>query len=157
MALPEEYVRIIIKNSSVANQQPTVPTDDTDLDSFISTDIFDGELFYNIEDEVLYTRSGNNIVNLNNVCNPLVDSTSTDITLSNATIYEVTGTSSVELTLPIEGKYTVKKMESGGTVSFSEQIDGSTFSLVNQNESVTTAYDGSDWIIIDYYDPGTAI
>lgn len=157
MALPEEYVRIIIKNSSVANQQPTVPTDDTDLDSFTSTDIFDGELFYNIEDEVLYTRSGNNIVNLNNICNPLVDSTSTDITLSNATIYEVTGTSSVELTLPIEGNYTVKKMASGGTVSFSEQIDGSTFSLVNQNEAVTTAYDGSDWIIIDYYDPGTAI
>jgi len=59
-----EYSRIIHKRTLVSGVVPTVPAID-DINNFSATDIFDGELFYNIVDQKLYTRSGNLIVLLN--------------------------------------------------------------------------------------------
>lgn len=158
--IPEEYVRIIIKHTQTAGATPSVPTDDTDLNSFTDTDIFEGELFYNVPDEILYTRSGSNIVNLNNEYEPTVTSLSTNFTADTYDIYEVTGTSSVVATLPSPagGEITFKKMDGGGDLTFSEDIDGdSSYSLENEYEAVTIAYDGSEWIIISYYEGNAVI
>lgn len=152
--IPEEFVRIIVKNSTTAGEIPTIPVDETDLDSFLDTDIFEGELFYNIPDEILYTRSGSNIVTLNTEYEPTVTTTSTDFIADTYDIYEVTGTSSVVATMPTSpsGEITFKKMDVGGDLTFSENIDGDpSYSLTLENESVTVVYDGTQWIIVCYY------
>ena len=61
--MSQEYSRIILKRSTLAGVQPTVPAVD-DLNQFNGTDIFEGELFWNIADQKLWTRSGSTIVQL---------------------------------------------------------------------------------------------
>jgi hypothetical protein len=65
--MAQEYSRIILKRSLQAGVTPTVPTVD-DLNQFNGTDIFEGELFWNIPDAKLYTRSGSSIVQLAGDC-----------------------------------------------------------------------------------------
>ena len=64
-----EFSRIILKRSTVALQVPTLATS-TDLNLLTPTDIFEGELWYNIPDQKLYTRSGLTIVDLTSVSAP---------------------------------------------------------------------------------------
>lgn len=52
--------RLITKRSAIPGVVPTVPAVD-DIETFIATDIFKGELFYNIPDNILYTRSDTGI------------------------------------------------------------------------------------------------
>jgi hypothetical protein len=59
-----EYSRIILKRSFTPGVTPTVPELDN-LNQFIGTDIFEGELFLNIPDNKLYTRANNEIILLN--------------------------------------------------------------------------------------------
>lgn len=61
MADKREYSRIIVKRTNSPGATPSVPTYST-IENFISTDIFEGELFYNIPDKKLYTRSDDEIV-----------------------------------------------------------------------------------------------
>lgn len=51
-----EYSRIRVKRSDVAATVPTIPASE-DITTFIDTDIFIGEFFYNTADNILYTRS----------------------------------------------------------------------------------------------------
>jgi hypothetical protein len=60
-----EYSRLIHKRTAVPGLAPTVPASDN-LNDFTGTDIYEGELFYNITDQKLYTRSNSEIVLLNN-------------------------------------------------------------------------------------------
>jgi hypothetical protein len=55
--------RLITKRSAIPGTVPTVPAVD-DINTFIATDIFKGELFYNIPDNLLYTRDNTGIVTL---------------------------------------------------------------------------------------------
>ena len=65
MANNIEYSRLITKRSTVPGQAPTVPISQSiDINDFISTDIFEGELFLNIPDQILYTRSGSTIIQI---------------------------------------------------------------------------------------------
>jgi hypothetical protein len=149
--IPEEFVRIIIKNSTVPSQQPTIPLDDNDIDSFLSTDIFEGELFFNINDEILYTRSGSNIINLNTTDVPVVTSVTSSITLGSSDIYEVsTSTNNLTLTLPNPAgkEIIIKKMDSGGSIDFDQLIDGQTLTMTNINECITIFNDGTEWILL---------
>jgi hypothetical protein len=57
-----EYSKMIMKRSDIPGQIPTVPANEIDLNTWLATDIFEGELFWNIPDEKLFTRSGSNIV-----------------------------------------------------------------------------------------------
>jgi hypothetical protein len=59
-----EYSRIILKRSFTPDVVPTVPENDN-INQFSGTDIFEGELFFNIPDEKLYTRANNEILLLN--------------------------------------------------------------------------------------------
>jgi outer membrane protein assembly factor BamB len=59
-----EYSRIILKRSLTPGVTPTVPEIDN-LNQFIGTDIFEGELFFNIPDGKLYTRANGEIILLN--------------------------------------------------------------------------------------------
>lgn len=61
MATINEQRRLILKRSNIPGTIPTVPAVD-DIDTFIATDIFKGELFYNIPDNILYTRDNTGIV-----------------------------------------------------------------------------------------------
>jgi len=59
----EQFSRILLKRTTTPLETPTVPAVD-DINTFITTDIFEGELYYNIPDGILYTRSGVSIVQL---------------------------------------------------------------------------------------------
>lgn len=61
MATINEQRRLILKRSNIPGTIPTVPAVDN-IDTFIATDIFKGELFYNIPDNILYTRDNTGIV-----------------------------------------------------------------------------------------------
>jgi len=55
--------RILIKRSTNAGELPTIPLSDDHLDgSWLNTDIYEGEFFYNVPDQKLYQRSGASIV-----------------------------------------------------------------------------------------------
>ena len=61
-----EFKRMIIKVSDVTNQVATIPTTNDHTDgSWLNTDIYVGELFLNITDDVLQTRTDVGIVVLN--------------------------------------------------------------------------------------------
>lgn len=57
-----EYSKILIKRTSIPGVVPTIPDDDNDLDSFLDTDILQGELYFNMSDRILYTRAGQEII-----------------------------------------------------------------------------------------------
>ena len=60
-----EFRRMIIKVSSITNEVATIPTTNDHTDgSWIATDIYIGELFLNIADDVLQTRTDTGIVTL---------------------------------------------------------------------------------------------
>lgn len=63
MSTINEKRRLIIKRTNTPGVIPTVPTID-DINTFIATDIFKGELFYNIPDNILYTRDNTGIVTI---------------------------------------------------------------------------------------------
>lgn len=54
--MAQEFSRMIQKRSNLAGVIPTVPAVD-DINTFNSTDIFVGELFWNAADNKLYTRA----------------------------------------------------------------------------------------------------
>ena len=55
--------RIIQKRSTVAGVAPTVPSSNDHTDgTWLSTDIYKGELYYNQADNILYTRDDSGIV-----------------------------------------------------------------------------------------------
>lgn len=57
-----KVVRQIVKISSISGVIPTIPVSDDHSDgSWLSTDIYKGELFFNQADGILYTRSDNGI------------------------------------------------------------------------------------------------
>jgi hypothetical protein len=59
-----EYTRLIQKRTGVTGEAPTVPANDNDLNTWLATDIAEGELFWNIPDQKLFTRSGTAIVEI---------------------------------------------------------------------------------------------
>lgn len=62
MATPTiQQGRLITKRSAIPGTVPTVPAVD-DIETFTPTDIFKGELFYNIPDNILYTRDNTGII-----------------------------------------------------------------------------------------------
>ncbi len=64
MATPTiQQGRLITKRSAIPGTVPTVPAVD-DIETFTPTDIFKGELFYNIPDNILYTRDNSGIVTM---------------------------------------------------------------------------------------------
>jgi hypothetical protein len=56
-----EYSRLLMKRSMTAGVVPTVPLTNN-LNDFNATDIFEGELFYNVADGILYSRDLTGIV-----------------------------------------------------------------------------------------------
>lgn len=62
----EEFRRMIIKVSDVSGDSATIPvTNDHTDGSWLPTDIYEGELFLNIVDDVLQTRTEAGIITLN--------------------------------------------------------------------------------------------
>ena len=165
--IPEEFVRILMKASTVPSQIPTVPVDDNDLDSFLTTDILEGELFYNIEDQLLYTRSNSQIVLLNSnnqitfntytIDPAMIDTQTYTLLLINTSSENIT----VELdaALPLGTRFIVKKIVSSNQVFFDENVDGnSSFSLTDLNEAVTIVKTASgEWTIVSYFEGGGII
>lgn len=62
-----EYKRIVLKISDTADELPTVPsTNDHSDGSWLATDIYVGELFYNSADGIIFTRDdSDNIIAIN--------------------------------------------------------------------------------------------
>jgi len=58
-----EYSRLKVKRTDVPAELPTIPTGST-LSSFVSTDIYVGEFFLNTNDDRLFIRTDNGIVEL---------------------------------------------------------------------------------------------
>ena len=54
--------RRVVKVSTIAGEVPTIPASDDHTDgSWIATDVYVGELFFNSADGIMYTRSSNGI------------------------------------------------------------------------------------------------
>lgn len=61
-----EFKRMVIKVSDVTNDVATIPTTNDHTDgSWLATDIYIGELFLNVADDVLQTRTDAGIITLN--------------------------------------------------------------------------------------------
>ena len=56
-----EYSRLLMKRSLTSGVVPTIPLTNN-LNDFTTTDIFEGELFYNVADGILYSRDLTGIV-----------------------------------------------------------------------------------------------
>lgn len=68
--------RILIKRSTITSTPPTIPISDDHTDgSWIDTDIYKGEFFINLVDEIVSFRSDNGIVNIFDSANPSWKST----------------------------------------------------------------------------------
>ncbi len=62
----EEFKRMIIKVSDVEGASATIPSTNDHTDgSWLTTDIYEGELFLNLIDNILQTRTDAGIINLN--------------------------------------------------------------------------------------------
>jgi len=65
MADKIEYSRLLLKRTNIAGVVPTVPpVSAVTLNQFTPTDIFVGEMFANVEDDRLWIRTNNGIVEL---------------------------------------------------------------------------------------------
>lgn len=58
-----EYSRLLVKRSSTPGVIPTIPIDD-DINTWISTDLFEGEMFLNLKDDRVFVRTLNGITEL---------------------------------------------------------------------------------------------
>jgi collagen type VII alpha len=66
MADKIEYSRLLLKRTNIAGEVPTIPpTSAVTLNQFTPTDIFVGEMYANVEDDRLWYRTNNGIVELN--------------------------------------------------------------------------------------------
>ena len=62
----EDFRRMIIKVSDVEGASATIPVSNDHTDgSWLITDIYEGELFLNLIDNILQTRTDAGIINLN--------------------------------------------------------------------------------------------
>lgn len=60
-----EYKRLIVKQSDTASEVATIPTTNDHTDgTWLSTDIYKGELFINTVDDVIQTRTDNGIISV---------------------------------------------------------------------------------------------
>ena len=60
------YSRILIKRSNISGVEPTIPISDNHNDgSWLSTDLYDGEMFLNTADKKCWARSDNTIMPVN--------------------------------------------------------------------------------------------
>lgn len=58
----DEIIRMLVKQSTTPGEVPTIPPSDDHTDgSWIETDIYVGEQFFNSADGIMYTRSDNGI------------------------------------------------------------------------------------------------
>lgn len=76
----EEFRRMILKVSDVSGSSATIPvTNDHTDGSWLITDIYEGELFLNIIDNVLQTRTEAGIINLNSASSSDADRVIQDV------------------------------------------------------------------------------
>jgi hypothetical protein len=59
-----EYSRLVFKRSTVAGVVPTIPTGDTINSTWTNTDILIGEAFLNTQDDKLWVRTDNGLLDL---------------------------------------------------------------------------------------------
>lgn len=150
-----EYVRLIIKNSNDGTQIPTIPTT-TDINEFKVTDILESELFFNSGSKTLFSRSGNDIVELiggsnliiqTNINNSVTCNPDTDLLVLDA------GSNSVEVTMPTltSPKVITIKQKGTGSVLFDVMFDGVPVFLSSSRDRITVYYNdqSSDWKIKD--------
>lgn len=160
----DTYKRLIVKMSTTASEAPTVPTsDDHRNGDWIATDIYVGELFYNCEDAILYTRDLNDNIQIlataNNDSNRVVEQVNSSQNISTSSRYIIVDTTSgiVTCTLPsaetTEGMEFTFKRKAGANdmiiTSTAGNIDGAaTQTYKNINDFVTVVSDGGEWFII---------
>lgn len=114
MAIQREYSRLILKRSTTTGTEPTEPSTN-DIDStWISTDIYEGELFLNAEDDRLWVRTANGIMELTN----------TGVRTTVSTV-DATLTDGVTITIPNDSTfridYFVMAMETDSSTAYSNQ------------------------------------
>lgn len=105
--------RILIKRSTVAGVVPTVPSSNDHTDgTWLATDIYKGELYYNQADNILYTRSdaGIKVVSGNDcVCIKEASLTiaSADVLQLNSTPLDIVAAKSGVIIDPIDATVTI--------------------------------------------------
>jgi hypothetical protein len=168
-----EYSRLIQKRTDQATVIPTVPVSN-DLNDFTATDIFVGEIFINVTDDTVFTRTNNGILQLNSggIQGNLTGDLTTDgfnIVVNNGSqLYNIENDkkSSLELGVPSIGGGSILKTEDLVTSSSSQiiirdfriDLDVNTDNLIvmrnNTTELLTTAGDIENRLLLD---PGLSI
>lgn len=167
----DKVVRRTMKVSTVAGVIPTVPETDNHRDgSWIETDIYKGELFFNQADGIMYTRGDSGIIVLTNGAIPgagvtlrykaKLTQTGTDVP---DVVYqaedEIGGTFTYERSAPGEyfinnpGKFPISRT----CVYFGNEINGAVTNFANISFISEAHVDDSNIYFNTFGDGGTAI
>ena len=84
-----EFSRLVWKRSSTTGVEPTIPSDETISEDWLTTDLLIGEGFINTVDERIWYRSSNGIVEIDSSGVGVLDST-TDATPLEVSVIPVT-------------------------------------------------------------------
>lgn len=148
MADKREYSRVILKRTNAPGATPSVPTYST-IENFIPTDIFEGELFYNIPDKKLYTRSDDEIVLLTSAGG--LEANKAEITTIDA------GTVSLfEIPIPDYSTTTIEcniqAIDTDGTWCYNSKLFGTFY---KRTGTITKLSTHGDFLAENYLLPGT--
>lgn len=147
MADKREYSRIIVKRTSVAGATPSAPTA-SNIEDFTPTDIFEGELFFNIPDKKLYSRSGGDIVLLNQVG---LEVNKPELTTIDGATYSL-----LEIPMPDYSTMTVEcniqAIDTDGTWCYNSKLFGTFY---KRTGTITKLSTHGDFLAENYQLPGT--
>jgi hypothetical protein len=87
MDLQREFSRLIIKRSTTTGEVPTIPASSELDETWLSTDIYKGEIFINLADDRIFYRSENGIVELSAL--PTAEVSTTDATPTDLVTIEI--------------------------------------------------------------------
>lgn len=147
MADKREYSRIIVKRTAIPGATPSAPTA-SNIEDFTPTDIFEGELFFNIPDKKLYSRSGGDIVLLNQV----------GLEINKPEISTIDGATVSLFELPIPDYSTttiecnIQAIDTDGTWCYNSKLFGTFY---KRTGTITKLSTHGDFLAENYLLPGT--
>ena len=113
MDLLREFSRLIIKRSTTTGVLPTIPATSELDETWLSTDIYKGELFINLADDRIFYRSENGIVELSAL--PTAEVSTIDATPTDLVTIEIPDDSMYRI------EYNVTALETDSSTGYSNK------------------------------------
>lgn len=157
-----EYSRLLLKRTSISGVTPTINTGETIDNNWATTDILVGELFFNIEDDRVFARSNNGIIEFAVASSGAsADNYTTAANLIGDTVYfdRTDATSAYTLSL---SSFDLEQTLINGNQTNGNNIVTSAGDTIGNAPNVTTGFSGirfgndDDGIQIQKYNPDIA-